>query len=81
MTPPRQLSGRPYDPGYDGQWAQKSLDIRVDGVLVKDVIRYDIDEGWLDLYAVDAEGKPIIVDDAFSTERRHGVVTVALKTD
>lgn len=73
---PRQLSAHLEDATYDGKWAHMDLVIRLDEREVSNVIRYDMDAGWLDHYLKDAQGHTVMEGDRLKQERLTGTITV-----
>lgn len=68
---PRRLSALEDHPDYHPIWSRCVHQVYLNGQPVADVLRFDCDEGWVEIRERDARGKPIQVSSAAGTFVAH----------
>lgn len=73
---PRQISASPRSAYYDPYWS-RLVEIHLDGTPVKFAVTADANEGWIDVFETDAEGKFIPDGNGeVKVKRLHGKVEI-----
>lgn len=81
---PRRLAALPDHPDYHALWSKQVYQVYLNDVPVKDVVVFDMEEGWIDFHVRDAKGNLIRADDGagnflLGTRREHGEVTARFR--
>lgn len=80
---PDRLSAVDDHPDFHPVWSRAVLQVYLDGVPVKDVMRFDTKEGWVEFHERDAKGEKIVYDGPsgkyLGTRRQDGRVSVKFR--
>jgi hypothetical protein len=76
--PPRQLSVNG-EHGFPRHPFVGRVRVFVNGDMLRNVIAYDIDAGWVEAIIHDDRGQPVRTGDGWQVARHYGAVKVALQ--
>lgn len=79
--PPPRLSSLSDHPDFDPIWSRRVAQVYLDGKPVKDVLRFDTRQGWVEILERDDKGREISMSDRrggryLGTRTEKGEVTV-----